>query len=119
LARNSALGFGHVVSPTKHRNPFTTPEVVLGNRPKRQQTGKPMSRYFFHVQDGSPVLDNEGLELPNLDAAREEAIRSCGELVRELPKALKKGDPFRLWVTDEPNGRGRTIFTVKVAAENG
>ena len=27
-----------------------------------------------------------------------------------------EGDPFRLWVTDEPDGRGRTIFTVKVAA---
>jgi hypothetical protein len=78
-----------------------------------------MPRYFFHVQDSSTVLDNEGLELPNLDAAREEAIRACGEIVRELPEALKKGDPFRLWLTDDPDGRGRTIFTVKVAAENG
>jgi hypothetical protein len=38
-----------------------------------------MSLYFFHVQDGSTTLDAEGLDFPDLDSARREAICACGE----------------------------------------
>jgi hypothetical protein len=67
------------------------------------RSGGPLA-VFLVRQRPSTVLDNEGLELPNLDAAREEAIRACGEIVRELPEALKKGDQFRLWVTASRTG---------------
>jgi len=47
-----------------------------------------MSLYFFHVQDGSTTLDAEGLDFPDLDSARYEAICACGELLREVPPAI-------------------------------
>ena len=78
-----------------------------------------MTCYFFHIQDGDTMLDAEGVELPDLNAAREEAIRACGEIVRDIPTAFKNGEPFRLWVTNQPNGRGIKMFTVTVTAEDG
>jgi len=36
-----------------------------------------MTCYFFHIQDGDTMLDAEGVELPDLNAAREEAIRAA------------------------------------------
>ena len=63
-----------------------------------------MSLYFFHVQDGSTTLDAEGLDFPDLDSARYEAICSCGELLREVPPAIWKGETLHFWVTDQPDG---------------
>jgi hypothetical protein len=78
-----------------------------------------MTRYFFHVKDGTTVLDAEGFEFPTLKAAREEAIRACGDMLRDLPSTVTNGDPFRLWVTDQPSGHGNTIFTLTVTAKSG
>jgi hypothetical protein len=78
-----------------------------------------MPRYFFHMQDGSTVLDAEGTELPDLKAARDEAIQACGEMLRDIPNAINDGEPFRLWVTDGPRGQGNRVFALTVAAENG
>jgi hypothetical protein len=77
-----------------------------------------MSRYFFHSQDGDTELDTEGTELPSLRVARDEAIRTCGEILRGFPRAIENGGMFRLWVTDKPHGEGNTLFTVTVAAQN-
>jgi len=43
-----------------------------------------MARYFFDViADGELAPDEEGMNLPNLDAARREASRSLAELARD------------------------------------
>ena len=35
----------------------------------------PMARYYFHIRDGNNLIrDEEGIELPSLEAARAEAI---------------------------------------------
>lgn len=40
-----------------------------------------MNRYFFNFRDGDEVaLDQVGMYLPNLDAAREVALRTCHDL---------------------------------------
>jgi hypothetical protein len=78
-----------------------------------------MIRFFFHMQDDSTTLDDEGTELPDVNAAKQEAIRACGEMIREIPAAIRRGNVWRLWVTDQPLGRGHTLFTLTVAAENG
>jgi hypothetical protein len=77
-----------------------------------------MARFFFHVQDGSTFLDEEGTELPDPNAARQEAIRTCGEMLRDVPWAINNGEPFRLWVTDQPHGQGHTLFALMVAAQS-
>ena len=41
-----------------------------------------MPRYYFHSEDGRRFPDEEGTELPSDDAARLEAVRVLGELLR-------------------------------------
>jgi Domain of unknown function (DUF6894) len=77
-----------------------------------------MPRYYFNLEDGKRLLDDEGLDLPDLDAARKEALRASNELLRAGPKGdFWNGSYWRMWVTDEPNGEGRTIFTLRFSAE--
>jgi hypothetical protein len=80
-----------------------------------------MPRYFFHTEDGETILDSQGMELPDLKAARAEAIRTCGEMLCHIPSAIDidNGYPFRVWVTDQPSGGGSKMFTITVATENG
>ena len=42
-----------------------------------------MPRYFFDVQDGKSFPDYDGCELPDLDAARIEAVRLLGGMLRD------------------------------------
>jgi hypothetical protein len=67
-------------------------------------------RYFFHVTDGFDRPDEVGLELPDLAAVRAEAIRSAGEMVRELDRKLYPNSVWEMRVTDQP---GRTILTCR------
>jgi hypothetical protein len=78
-----------------------------------------MPRYYFNINDGRMILDEEGTELPSLAAAREEAIRNSGEILRNgAGPALWAGEPWRMWVTDEPAGGGKILFTLKFSAED-
>jgi len=42
-----------------------------------------MPRFYFHVYNDVVAIDEEGLELPDLEAAREQAMDSARELVCE------------------------------------
>ena len=42
-----------------------------------------MTRYFFHVYDDIVACDEEGIELPNMDAARLKALQGARELIAE------------------------------------
>jgi hypothetical protein len=44
-----------------------------------------MPRYFFDIRDGQPILvDNIGIDLPNLEAAIEEAYKEADLVVGGL-----------------------------------
>jgi hypothetical protein len=60
-----------------------------------------MARYFFHTEDGVCYPDEQGTELPDLDAARGVAIRTLGEILRDAPKLFEAEMSLRLVVTDE------------------
>ena len=48
-----------------------------------------MTRYFFDIYDGdNTALDEEGLELPDVRTAQEEAARSLADLVRDSGRAF-------------------------------
>jgi hypothetical protein len=65
-----------------------------------------MPRYFFNIRDGYDVdEDEEGIELPDLDAARAEALATVEELRDELADAGN----IELEITDET---GRRLLTV-------
>jgi hypothetical protein len=79
-----------------------------------------MTRYYFNIQDGRTSLDEVGTELPNLSAARDEAIRASGDILKDgADPAVWTGEAWRLWVTDKPNGGGKTFFTLKFSAHEG
>jgi hypothetical protein len=70
-------------------------------------------RLYFHVDNGSAVLDGDGLELPDMQAAQEEAVLSTSELIKgHLHASFWGGKPWKLWVTDQPNGHGKTVLTL-------
>ena len=68
-----------------------------------------MPRYFFHVDDGIPDRDQDGQELPDVRAARVEAIRACGEMLREAADRFS-GREWRMEVTDES---GAAVITLR------
>lgn len=60
-----------------------------------------MTRYFFHTENGGSFRDTEGVELPSLLAARQEAIAAASEMLSDLSGALAEGGNWRMDVKDE------------------
>lgn len=79
-----------------------------------------MARYYFNVHDGNTLLDDDGVELPTLAAAREMAIVHSGEILKNgAGPAMWAGEAWRMWVTDAPSGGGKTLFTLRFSATEG
>src|SRR4029079_1455104 len=57
----------------------------------------------------------DGVEFADVEAARREAIVACGELLREVPAVIWNGDSVRLWVTDQPDGQGNTLYSLNIS----
>ncbi|UAK25619.1 DUF6894 family protein [Sphingomonas nostoxanthinifaciens] len=68
-----------------------------------------MPRYYFHVLDGRDFIDLSGTELPDLFAARREAVRFAGALLSEKPDALWTNSEWTMQVTDETE---HTLFRI-------
>ena len=77
-----------------------------------------MALYFFHLKDGATLLDGEGCDLPDLAAVRRAAIATATEVLGGIKAgpAFWSGEPWKLWVTDRPNGAGATLLTLQFAA---
>ena len=60
-----------------------------------------MPRYHFNVYDGVTLLDEKGVELPDANFARREAIRYSGTLLEEGGEKDNLGAEWRMEVTDE------------------
>jgi hypothetical protein len=41
-----------------------------------------MPRYYFHIEDDCTYIDRVGVELPDLEAARDEAVSAAGQILR-------------------------------------
>ncbi len=75
-----------------------------------------MLTYFFHVDDGTTELDDEGTSLSSISEVRDQAVALiAGILHNGEGTAIWAGTPLRMWVTDEPVGAGRTLFTLTVS----
>lgn len=75
-----------------------------------------MPRYYFHIDDGAPKPDGQGVDLSSLDEARAEAVSAAGTMLKELDGELwnKGGGQWTMHVTDED---GRLLFSLHLAAE--
>jgi hypothetical protein len=69
-----------------------------------------MPRFFFHIRDRDGLTeDPEGTELPDLDAARTDALAAARDILAErIAKDGRTGDP-RFEIRDEA---GRLLATV-------
>jgi hypothetical protein len=79
-----------------------------------------MPRYYFHLENGQTLLDNTGLDLRDIAAATNEALQSSGEILKDWTRStapLRNGTAWRRWVTEKPNGEGKTICTLRFSAE--
>jgi len=72
-----------------------------------------MPRYVFNVHDGQGHREGEAMTLPDLPAARLEALRFSGEVLRTSEPSLWEGEDWRLEVTDQ---MGLILFTLYVMA---
>jgi hypothetical protein len=76
-----------------------------------------MAQYYFHLSDGETILDDKGSELPDSASVRDETVRVTRDLLNvRQSNELWIGKPWRVWVTDQPNGAGRTLATIEVTA---
>jgi hypothetical protein len=76
-----------------------------------------MRRFYFHVEDDRTTLDQEGTELPDIETARREAISTAGAMLQNGSGAvIWGGKPWRMWITDQPGGRGKPLFTLRFSA---
>lgn len=67
-----------------------------------------MARFFFDVDDGTTLLrDEEGTELANEHAARDEATRAMGKMARDY---LPKGAPQQTIIMCVRDEEGQPIL---------
>lgn len=74
-----------------------------------------MSRYL-HTADSKRDRDTDGVELANSQAARCDAIRYLGAVMRDEPDVLRNGRDFRLEVVGEDQRLVCTVITLAVDA---
>lgn len=73
-----------------------------------------MPRYFFDIVDGEDLPDINGSEHADLDAARLEAIRYSGEVLREMPERFWNAEEWTMTVSDTAR---IPLFTLKFLAQ--
>lgn len=75
-----------------------------------------MPRYFFHVDDGSGLPDDdEGVDLTSVTDARREAASLAGLALQEGAAGFWDGQPWSVRCTDEA---GRLLFTLCLTASS-
>ncbi|GGD28786.1 DUF6894 family protein [Aureimonas glaciei] len=72
-----------------------------------------MARYFFHVMNGKADIDEDGIECADLDAVREEAIRSAGQML-STGRQSWNGEAWRMTVCDEER---TVVFSVNFSVD--
>lgn len=72
-----------------------------------------MPRYFFTLRDHVVETDDEGVELADAHAARIEAIRYAGEVLRDEPQLL---DGRNLLVVEVSDAAGGEAFRLEMRA---
>jgi hypothetical protein len=75
-----------------------------------------MPRYFFSLEGGGPDDDAEGTELSGPDVARDEAVRTMADMLKDMDGAVWRGGEWVMRVTDEA---GDTVGTLHFRGTKG
>lgn len=68
-----------------------------------------MPHFYFNVHDGHDIPDEDGQELPNVDAAKVQAVIVAADMLRDHAHAFWRDGEWRLDVTDEA---GTVLFSL-------
>ncbi|RUX19015.1 MULTISPECIES: hypothetical protein [unclassified Mesorhizobium] len=74
-----------------------------------------MTTYYFHVDNGTFIPDPEGVDLPDLDAPRLEAVRAAGEMINDSKQSF--WEHMTPWIMNVTDDRDRLLFTLQFAAK--
>jgi len=72
-----------------------------------------MPRFYFHTEDGRCLRDEDGTDLTDVHAARNEAVTILAEVLKEDPEEFWRDRSFKLTVTDD---EGLTLYILDVSA---
>ena len=77
-----------------------------------------MPRYYFHIMNGKQLVDDVGIELADINAAKTEVVKYAGTvLMSEQPTDMWRGIAWEVQVTDSPSpNAGRTHLTLTLTA---
>jgi hypothetical protein len=74
-----------------------------------------MPTYFFVVRHGDETSHkSDGIEFPDIGAVQLEAIKSTGDILRDLHYPIEAGSEWRMEVSDDAR---RPLFSLRVIAE--
>ena len=73
-----------------------------------------MARYFFNTVNGRRYPDEDGADLPDLEAVRRRATVALAELLKERPSTLWDTGCLRLEVTDQA---GAPVLALQVSLD--
>jgi hypothetical protein len=74
-----------------------------------------MPRYFFHVIDGLEIRDDQGVDLPHMNAVRAYAMQASGDMLKGGGHPdLWNGEDWKMIVTDEA---GREVAILRFSAQ--
>lgn len=72
-----------------------------------------MPQYYFHTQDGVFEIDDDGTELKDSKAAKVEAVRLFGSMIKDQPDKFWSSKFLKLMVTDQA---GVLLFALDLSA---
>jgi hypothetical protein len=72
-----------------------------------------MTTYYFHIRDGYDQRDETGAVLPDIAAARRQAVQVLSEMLREQPDRFWRDGQLEVIVADETD---LTLFVLNVSA---
>ena len=76
-----------------------------------------MPMYYFHLRDNEPILDPDGTDLINVDAARDHADIVARELMFRTDGIL--GEEWSKWSMHVHDDDGVELFLFTMGAVNG
>ena len=68
-----------------------------------------MSKYYFHIDDGTPPLEHEAVEAENLVDAKCQAVKLAGQSICDAAADFWDKEDWKLTATDE---NGLTLFSL-------
>ncbi len=73
-----------------------------------------MGRFYFHIRSGEQVIiDQEGMDLPDDSAARQEARAAARQILAEAIRSGREDTPQEFVITDN---EGRELETLPFAS---